>query len=266
MTPDRATDHRAIAELLPWWVNGTLDAEEARRVEEHLEHCEPCRRQVVLLSELDEAVTDGADQAVDLPAAASVTPADAAWSPDASRSAPPRRASWAAWTGWAAAAVLTVALGLQGRLERAPGANPSEAPAREQPASTRSRSLGVVSTYRLDAVRRSADATVTVPASPEFQLLLHVDLGPGALPLELDLRTVDGHRVLHRTGLRNLYEGRFLFLHCTAEDVPPGRYRLTLRGQGPDAPDQPLLYSFRVVGPGEAGSPPRPPDGGARGR
>lgn len=34
------------AEFLPWFLNGTLDAEERRAVEQHLEGCEDCRREL----------------------------------------------------------------------------------------------------------------------------------------------------------------------------------------------------------------------------
>jgi len=33
-----------VSERLPWWLNGTLDPEETRAVETHLEGCEGCRR------------------------------------------------------------------------------------------------------------------------------------------------------------------------------------------------------------------------------
>lgn len=35
-----------VAELLPWFLNGSLDAGERRAVEEHLESCEVCRREL----------------------------------------------------------------------------------------------------------------------------------------------------------------------------------------------------------------------------
>jgi Putative zinc-finger len=35
-----------VTELLPWWLNGTLGADERRAVEEHLAACESCRREL----------------------------------------------------------------------------------------------------------------------------------------------------------------------------------------------------------------------------
>jgi anti-sigma factor RsiW len=37
--------HLRIQELLPWWVNGTLEEAEAAEVAEHLETCAPCREE-----------------------------------------------------------------------------------------------------------------------------------------------------------------------------------------------------------------------------
>ena len=38
--------HRGIQELLPWYANGTLDEEEARKVEEHAALCPCCREEI----------------------------------------------------------------------------------------------------------------------------------------------------------------------------------------------------------------------------
>jgi hypothetical protein len=236
MTPDSGQQHDDIQGLLPWWANGTLGPEEVRRVEAHLEECSTCRQDVELLMELQETLEEA-------PAVRRPAPEHA---PD-----PAPRRTFLPWMGWAAAAVLALALGVQTGLDRDPSA----------------RSTGVVPTYRLDAVRRSSADTVTIPeglaASPGnapgkpgvgggFQLLLHVDLGPAALPLELEIRNHAGRTVLRQTGIDDLYEGRFLFIHCTPSEVPPGRYLVVLRGTGPGAPEEPLRYSFQVAEPTEA--------------
>jgi len=42
------TGHDEIAVLLPWYVNGSLTVDEQIRVEEHVRHCLPCRRELAL--------------------------------------------------------------------------------------------------------------------------------------------------------------------------------------------------------------------------
>ncbi len=41
--PLKANEHDKVLELLPWFVNGTLSADETGRVETHLEGCAECR-------------------------------------------------------------------------------------------------------------------------------------------------------------------------------------------------------------------------------
>ena len=45
-TEAREEDHEAAWELLPWYVNGSLKADEAVPVERHLANCPGCRREV----------------------------------------------------------------------------------------------------------------------------------------------------------------------------------------------------------------------------
>jgi anti-sigma factor RsiW len=44
--------HRAVDEILPWFVNGTLDGGERAAVEQHVRECARCRREVDLLKQL----------------------------------------------------------------------------------------------------------------------------------------------------------------------------------------------------------------------
>lgn len=41
-------DHRRAWELLPWYVNGSLDGDELERFEEHLGGCDACRREIAV--------------------------------------------------------------------------------------------------------------------------------------------------------------------------------------------------------------------------
>jgi len=56
--------HRAVEELLPWFVNGTLEGEELVLVEQHLRECARCQREVDWLRELQGAYV-GSDMAPD---------------------------------------------------------------------------------------------------------------------------------------------------------------------------------------------------------
>ena len=48
--------HDAVTELLPWYVNDTLDESERDLVREHISICEDCRENVELLSQVQHAV------------------------------------------------------------------------------------------------------------------------------------------------------------------------------------------------------------------
>jgi hypothetical protein len=69
-------DHRAVERLLPWHVNGTLDAAEAAVVEAHLAACERCRADVRWQLRLREAAPEMLHP---IPDAASQRATDAAW-------------------------------------------------------------------------------------------------------------------------------------------------------------------------------------------
>jgi len=58
MQTNTESNHDELELLLPWYVNGTLLADEHRRVELHLENCERCREAVHDLREIAAVVGD----------------------------------------------------------------------------------------------------------------------------------------------------------------------------------------------------------------
>jgi hypothetical protein len=116
------SDHRRCNELLPWYVNGTLAADQVQEIEEHLGECEACRRELERCRALAALYEDVEDLA---PAA---HPARIARLWARAEETPPRpsRSPWR-WIalGQAAAIVVLLALALR-ELPEEPVAGPAE--------------------------------------------------------------------------------------------------------------------------------------------
>ena len=54
--------HQEVIELLPWYVNATLDEHERREVSEHLASCMPCRTELEEMTVLQRAVVESSDE------------------------------------------------------------------------------------------------------------------------------------------------------------------------------------------------------------
>ncbi|MYM25625.1 hypothetical protein GTP46_23620 [Duganella sp. FT135W] len=128
------TTHNALQELLPWYASGSLEAEEARRVQEHLQQCAACRADLAWqrkLLETEGPLPAGLDperalarlmpQLDATPATAPARAADTAAAPQAARPQPrssPTPRGWGerlrawlgdgGWQGWAIAAQCAV--------------------------------------------------------------------------------------------------------------------------------------------------------------
>lgn len=55
----QTVDHDQLVELLPWYVNGTLDESERGLVQRHIENCAECRDDVEMLAETSRAIRNG---------------------------------------------------------------------------------------------------------------------------------------------------------------------------------------------------------------
>jgi len=59
--------HDQVIELLPWFLNGTLAADEQHSIEAHLEHCEECGRQLSEFRALSDAAAELSDETPEEP-------------------------------------------------------------------------------------------------------------------------------------------------------------------------------------------------------
>jgi len=260
MTPDR------IHDLLPWFVNGTLEREELESFERHLMECADCRKEIEFLRKLErEFEIHGDDLLAEHPPAERLvalcvpgSPGDEVTEEEATRlrrhlalcatcaeearwltgeataqatgSAPrPRRDRRLVWV--AAAAVLLIAVALTPWL----AIDRPELPP------------GSFLPRLIEETRRGA-VPVEVPVAPGADhvfLVVPVDLDPGALPAKLEILDAD-RRTVHREDVRteNLYARRYLFVAVLRSDFPDGDYVAQLRGTGPDTGTE---YVFRIV-------------------
>ncbi|HMB54248.1 MAG TPA: zf-HC2 domain-containing protein [Thermoanaerobaculia bacterium] len=120
--------HQQAWELIPWYVNGTLAAAEAEAVDEHLERCPLCRREVVANRRLALAVLRSAGEGVPTaPAAGAERLLDGTSSQRANAAGGSRRPARRLW--WAPPATLAAALAaavVAAALLASPGDAPSE--------------------------------------------------------------------------------------------------------------------------------------------
>ena len=102
----------AIAELLPYYANGTLDAADRARVEAELVACPSCSNELHELEQLGAALRERADAVTPLPAAVlDDALARIGMSPSAALATRVRTAWWGAPARYATAAVLVVGFG-----------------------------------------------------------------------------------------------------------------------------------------------------------
>lgn len=122
MTDDRVSsfDHHRVHALLPWWVNGTLDADERSVVERHLRDCAACQDESELMQRLSESSLQDPVSQPDLDGALTRVLERIDQASADQTAAPPARRQRVAWLSVAAAALL--ALGALSILRQAPDA------------------------------------------------------------------------------------------------------------------------------------------------
>jgi hypothetical protein len=274
------TSTESLHELLPWYVTGTLEAEELAAFREHLAGCPTCREEMGFLTEVREAFERhgeallephppaetvvafargdlGGDDGVQMRrhlvlCAACAT--EARWARDGAaveREAPaaepsrptPESGSGAArpWK-WATAIAATIA-GVALAL-----------PLLQGPSGPRS---GVVRPVTVRPPERSAggrNALALAPHEDRVLLLLGVDFPAESFPLALEITDRSGRRVHAERGIgRDLVlQDTHLFVELLRRDVPPGAYTARIRAEGGGASD--MTYEFDVVERPQPGS------------
>ncbi len=261
-----AADHH---DLLPWYVTGTLDSQEAAEYERHREGCRRCREEETLLRELrgaigtygeafflphpePEQIVAEAMEGLAGPAGEEVrrhllfcsTCAMEVRLVRREESAPPAatahresipRASWRPSLPWVVAVasllLATILVGRQGF--RSP------------------RYTSVLQTYYIEAPQRStAPSRVEVPRMASvFQIVLPVDLPADSFPLHLEILDSRGRAIFSRGDLRSIYRDSFLFVACDPRDFPEGVYvaRIQAAARPGARPVAPLEFRFQVV-------------------
>jgi hypothetical protein len=262
----RQTRADGLHELLPWYVNGTLEATEVAAFRRHLDGCEMCRDEMEFLERLQaelgrhgEAFLEDHPAAQQLVAYARdelgddesravrhhlalcatcttemrwITGTAVADTPAAARA--PRALRWKVWLPWAAA----VAAGLAGFLIAAslrdPGMGPGPLRGGAPPV-----------TVLVGNVRDVAEPNLVEVADGNAMFLLAaaVDAEASAFPGQFTIVDTTGRTVRRGMVAADAYTQGFVFIDCGRADFPDGSYRLRI-----DAADvPPFFFDFRVV-------------------
>ncbi len=264
-----------LHQLLPWFVNGTLEVEEARAFERHLEGCGACREEITLWSSMRQEIErHGEAFFASHPEPAAIVAAARAGLTETG--APELRQHLAFCSTCATEA----------RLAR-DDAGPSTGTPLRARAVDRLRSLGrhdalrwllpslvavaalviavigrrpstaprpgtrLVPAYYVEAQERAAEIPVVALSrqSDLFQVVLPVDLAPGSYPLAIEIRDSRGRIAFRQDGVTSAYRDRFLFIVCDGRDFPDGGYVARVAASGPAAEGRPATvveFRFRV--------------------
>ena len=244
-----------VHDLLPFYLNGTLEAAEADRFGRHLSSCDACREEADVLRGLGEEVERHGEAFFEPhPAASIIVDAALGRLPAAEGKAVRRHLDLCstcdaevrlvrgeggsrrlrAVLPWAIAASALVAGGLSLTL---------------RPAPVRVTRI-VQPNYVEQRVRAGGVTVVEVPdGETSFEIVLPLDVAPSSYPVALEIRDARGAVVFGRAGLRGAYRDRFLFVECLRSDFPDGDYvaRATPSAGTAAAPPAPVEFAFRVA-------------------
>ena len=262
-------DREGLHGLLPWYVSGTLEPEEARAFEIHVRTCRPCGRDLGPLRQMQEVIARHGEaffqphpgpERIVAEAFDRTPPSEAeeirthlllcstcalesrlaregregtvATAPIARR----RLLRWKVALPWLAAAAVLVSISLPLWRQRERSARPT----------------GIVQAFYVEPAQRApGPAVLRLPPSAEgFQIVLPVDLGPGDLPVAVGIHDHAGRIVFARDGVTEVYRDSFLLVSCDRGDFPDGDYVVRVRltpGPG-EGPPPPLEFRFRVTG------------------
>lgn len=266
-----------LHELLPWYVNQTLDAEETLAFKRHIERCDACKEELRVLQTLKEELErHGEGFLADHPppetlvallapgeeplsaedatavrrhlAICATCAEESSWlkgeavasvaRPDTAITAGRvQRRTWSLMAGAAVAAVALFALVLVVRTSR------DQIP------------VEVVTPRLVDVTKRAGEGRTAIQVPPEttiIPLYLETDFDVGAFPLTLEIQGPGGRTVSRRSGItaRELAGGRFLFLDLHRRYFPDGDYVARLSGEAMDS-SPPTEYPFRVISPAQ---------------
>jgi hypothetical protein len=175
----RSNPHDEVQELLPWFVNGTLDRAEMERVETHLAECAECRAELAAERQLaaavesiplgSEAAWERMERRLDAPANLSSHPVGGVW-----RKRVP--------LGWAIASPAAVAAAFALVLINVPARRPSQPQYRALGATEVARPANLVVQFQsatrvsdMQGALESVDARLVDGPTDTGAYLLHVD-------------------------------------------------------------------------------------------
>ena len=272
----------SIHELLPWYVNGTLEVGEAAAFKEHLTSCHPCRDELAVLEQMQaglkrhgEALLADHPTPQNLVAALTTESGGSELDPSVARDIK-RHIALCATCADEARWVMKEEVAEGGAYEPAINRFGSEG----RPAGSGRRSLawllplaaavllvavaipmtqrlrtvdattGMIRMQFIESTQRAGDGQ-TVIAVPQgdgvVHLVLPVDVAPEAFPLRLEIRDASA-ALIHAEDVESagdLYRNGFLFLRCKRQDCPDGDYLVHLKSTGQDG--ERLEFPFRLT-------------------